>query len=131
MSAVWLQRALTLAEIDLMRRIGAPHQLRWWQAGPAATYFHAFQITRIHGAEIEGRFLCNDQTACEGRDPLAMRDFTVTHVLDGALIPMLVPKQFLQIYCVPGGGILRAPVDLRARDLLLCEFPAAPTTLMA
>ena len=78
-----------------------------------------------------GRFLCNDQTACESRDTRALRDFTATHVLDGSFSTLLVPKQFLQEYRVPGGGILRAPIDMRAHDLLLCEFPAAPTTLMA
>ena len=130
MRAVWLPRALTQAELLQMRHVGAPHQLRWWQ-GPTATYFHAFQLTRIYGNKIEGHFLCNDQTQCESRAQAALREFTATHVLDSALSTLLVPKQFLQEYRVPGGGILRAPIDLRAHDMLLCEFPTAPTVLMA
>lgn len=130
MRTVWLQRALTQAEHLQMRHIGAPHQLRWWQ-NPNNMYFHAFQLTRVYGSEIEGRFLCNDQTPCESRDVTSLRDFTATHVLGSAFSTLLVPKQFLQDYRVPGGGILRAPVDMRAHDLLLCEFPTAPTVLMA
>lgn len=130
MRAVWLPRALTAAEQVQMRSLGAPHRLRWWQT-PTATYFHAFQLTRIYGSTIEGRFLCNDETACESRHVLALCDFTATHVADASLTNLLVPKQFLQEYRVPGGGILRAPIDMRANDLLLCEFPSAPTTLMA
>jgi hypothetical protein len=130
MRTVWLQRALTQAEHLQMRNNGAPHQLRWW-CSPTSTYFHVFQLTRIWGAEIEGHFLCNDQSQCESRDIMSLRDFTVTHVLDSALSTMLVPKQFLQEYRAPGGGILQAPVDMRANDLLLCEFPTPPTTPMA
>ena len=131
MRTVWLHRALTQAEQAQMRALGAPHQLRWWQT-PKGTYFHAFQLHLIYGSSIDGRFLCNDQTACESRDAMALRNTTITHALDSSMNHVLVPNQFLREYYVRRGGTyLRAPIDMRANDLILCEFPTAPTVLMA
>jgi hypothetical protein len=128
MSTVWLPRALSQTEQVLMRSIGAPHQLRWWQT-PKGTYFHAFQVHLIYGSIVDGRFLCNDQSACESRDTWALRNVTITHALDAALTPLLIPPQFLQEYYVRSGGAhLRAPKDMRAHDLILCEFPTAPVS---
>lgn len=130
MRTVWLQRALTQAEIAQMRQLSAPHQLRWWQT-PTGTYFHTFQVGLIYGSIIDGTFLCNDHTQCTLRDKWALRNTKITHALDGSFAALSVPSQFLQEYYVrSGASTLYAPRDVRANDLILCEFPSAPTPMM-
>jgi hypothetical protein len=79
-------------------------------------YTHAFQITHLYGRGIEGRFLF------PARSLEYFPKLTVSHILHRCEI-LPVPPLFLEEWTLPSGGILKAPVDICAGDLVLCEYP--------
>jgi len=110
-----------------MACIGAPTRQRWWKS-PNGLDMHVFKITRIRDCYVDGYFLCNDDSVAL-RNVESLRAYTATHLLHKDM-SLSVPARFLKEWWLPSGAILRAPVELSASDMLVCDFVTKPVELV-